>query len=202
MNSKKYDRIKRCMDISILCLVLVVVIPVSVCVYILLLSFYGHPVFFVQKRAGQYGKTFDIYKFRSMQPVSDSKSTDVKRMTRLGKWLRKTSFDELPQLWNVLKGDMSIVGPRPLYDFYVDRYNSTQKKRLNVKPGITGWAQVKGRNRLSWEEKFNYDNWYVENMSLWLDFKILILTAYVVVCMKDTTWNENIVMPEFMGGDE
>lgn len=152
----------------------------------------GRPVIFAQPRPGKDGQIFTFYKFRTMVP--DKRETegdqleydgtlppDVQRITPLGDFLRKTSLDEFPQLWNVLKGEMSLVGPRPLRVYYLNRYTPEQARRHNVKPGITGWVQVNGRNALDWEEKFKLDTWYVDNWSLWLDLKILFLTIFKVL---------------------
>ena len=151
----------------------------------------GRPVFFAQPRPGRDGKIFIFYKFRTMVPdprdkVADqpdyagSAPPDAQRIVPLGHFLRKTSLDELPQLWNVLKGEMSFVGPRPLRVYYLSRYSPVQARRHEVKPGITGWTQINGRNSLSWEEKFALDVWYVDNWSLWLDLKILFFTVFIV----------------------
>jgi len=137
----------------------------------------GSPVLFKQKRPGLNASPFIIYKFRTMRNEKDSEGNilpDAQRITSLGKVLRRCSLDELPELWNVLKGDMSLVGPRPLLVEYLDRYTPEQARRNEVKPGITGWAQVNGRNAITWEEKFKHDVWYVDNWNLWLDMKILI----------------------------
>lgn len=145
------------------------------------------PIFFRQGRVGKDGRIFRIYKFRSMEVGAEHKGAGVfveendSRITRVGKFLRHTSFDELPQLINVLKGEMSLVGPRPTLPYQVERYDARQKKRLTVKPGITGWAQVNGRNALTWPERIELDLWYVDNWSLWLDFKVLFMTFLVVL---------------------
>ena len=143
---------------------------------ILVFFIMGNPIFFCQQRPGINGKLFRLYKFRSMTNSLDQRNDllpDILRLTKLGKFLRSTSLDELPEFWNVLRGDMSIVGPRPLLKEYLLLYNSTQSRRHEVKPGITGWAQVNGRNAISWEKKFELDVWYVDNHSIWLDLKIL-----------------------------
>ena len=143
----------------------------------------GAPVFFRQQRPGKDGRPFEMIKLRSMLGTVDSKGEplpDDKRLTRLGKFLRSTSIDEFPALWNVIKGEMSLVGPRPLLMEYLPLYNDQQNQRHDVKPGITGWAQVNGRNAISWEDKFELDVWYVENRSLLLDLKILFLTVWKV----------------------
>lgn len=162
----------------------------------------GRPVLFRQVRPGLHGRPFCLYKFRTMTDDRDGSGkllADEQRLTRVGRWLRASSLDELPELWNVLKGDMSLVGPRPLLMEYLDRYTPEQARRHEVKPGITGWAQVNGRNALSWEEKFRLDVWYVDNWSLWLDLKILFMT-FVRVLRRDGISAEGCAtMPEFMG---
>ena len=158
----------------------------------------GSPVLFRQVRPGMCGRRFVIYKFRTMTNERDKDGNllpDGERLTRLGRFLRKTSMDELPELFNVIKGDMSIVGPRPLLMQYLDRYTSDQARRHEVKPGITGWAQVNGRNALTWEEKFDYDVYYVENHSLWLDIKILFLTIVQVLFAKGISPSDQEIMP-------
>ena len=162
----------------------------------------GAPVLFKQMRPGIHGKPFIMYKFRSMTDQRDINGAllpDADRITRLGSFLRKSSLDELPELINVLKGDMSLVGPRPLLMQYLKRYTFQQAKRHNVKPGITGWAQVNGRNSISWEDKFKKDVWYVENQTFWLDMKILFLTL-VQVYKRDGIHQEgHVTAEEFMG---
>jgi lipopolysaccharide/colanic/teichoic acid biosynthesis glycosyltransferase len=162
----------------------------------------GSPVIFRQKRGGFANTSFDFYKFRTMTDQRDSAGNllpDADRLTPLGAWLRKTSLDELPQLWNVVRGDMSLVGPRPLLDKYLCRYDATQRRRHDVRPGITGWAQVNGRNSLSWPEKFALDVWYVENRSLKLDFQILWRTLVVMLRRDGVNHASSATMPEFLG---
>jgi undecaprenyl phosphate N,N'-diacetylbacillosamine 1-phosphate transferase len=162
----------------------------------------GKPVLFRQKRPGKDGKVFEIYKFRTMTDERDEKGAllpDEERLSGIGKLMRSTSLDELPQLFNVLKGDMSFVGPRPLLVEYLPLYNEREQKRHHVKPGITGWAQVNGRNAISWEEKFEYDVWYVEHRSFWLDMKILWLTFLKVVKRSDISSDRSITMGKFKG---
>lgn len=156
----------------------------------------GAPIFFKQERAGRGGRPFTILKFRTMRLGEGS---DLARTTRLGKFLRATSLDELPQLLNILKGDMALVGPRPLPSAYVPRYSKTQARRLEVRPGLTGWAQVNGRNALSWDEKFALDVWYVENQSLWLDIRILWKTLTTVFESRGINATTSETMPEFKG---
>lgn len=154
----------------------------------------GAPIFFKQERAGRGGRPFTILKFRTMR---QGEGTDLARTTKLGKFLRATSLDELPQLLNILKGDMALVGPRPLPTVYVPRYSKTQARRLEVLPGLTGWAQVNGRNALSWDEKFALDVWYVENQSLWLDIRILFKTLATVFTSHGINATASETMPEF-----
>ncbi|MDD2497428.1 MAG: sugar transferase [Desulfitobacteriaceae bacterium] len=165
----------------------------------------GKPVFYKQERPGLYGKPFYFYKFRTMIDAYDSDGNllpDEQRMTPFGRLLRKYSIDELPQLLNVIKGDMSFVGPRPLLMEYLPLYSPEQERRHEVRPGITGWAQVNGRNDISWEEKFKLDLWYVENKSLWLDLKILILTFIKVLRCEGINQKGHATMPEFRGNKE
>jgi len=165
----------------------VILSPIFLIITIIILFTMGFPIIFRQKRPGYHNRIFTIYKFRTMQNVKDGKGktlSDQERLTKLGKFLRSTSLDELPELWNVLKGDMSLVGPRPLLVEYLDLYSPEQARRHNVLPGITGWAQVNGRNSLTWQEKFAYDVWYVDNWSLWLDVKILFQTLWKVVARE------------------
>ena len=164
----------------------------------------GRPVLFRQSRAGRGGRPFLLYKFRTMADARDSAGAllpDSERLTRLGRFLRRTSLDELPQLWNVLKGEMSLVGPRPLHARYVDRYTPEQRRRLEVKPGVTGWAQIHGRNELTWERKFELDVWYVENRSLWLDLRILAATFGKVLGRDRSGISQSghATMPEYLG---
>lgn len=163
---------------------------------------HGAPVLFKQQRPGRRGEVFTLYKFRTM---ADARSADgrllpdAERLTSFGQLLRSTSLDELPELWNVLRGDMSLVGPRPLLTEYLERYTPEQARRHEVRPGITGWAQVNGRNTTSWEERFAQDVWYVENRSLWLDLKIIIRTLLNVVRFEDISATGHATMPKFMG---
>ncbi len=162
----------------------------------------GRPIFFKQVRPGLYGKPFVLYKFRTMLDLRDQTGKmlpDERRLTSFGRWLRSTSLDELPVLFNVLKGDMSLVGPRPLLMEYLDRYTTEQARRHEVKPGITGWAQINGRNAISWEEKFALDVWYVDNWSLLLDFRIIFLTILKVLKHEGISADGHVTMPEFKG---
>lgn len=162
----------------------------------------GYPMIFAQPRPGKDGRIFTFYKFRTMTDERDPTGNllpDAQRLTALGQFLRKTSLDELPQLWNVLKGDMSFVGPRPLRVEYLDRYTPEQLRRHEVKPGITGWVQVNGRNTLSWEEKFKLDVWYIDHWSLGLDLKILFLTVLKVLQQQGISQQGYATMEEFKG---
>lgn len=166
--------------------------------------FLGPRVIFKQQRAGLYGKPFSIYKFRSLTDETDRDGrplSDEQRLTRFGSFIRRYSLDELPQLINVIKGDISLVGPRPLPTIYLPLYNAVQSRRHEVKPGITGWAQVNGRNAISWERKFELDVWYVDHRSLWLDLKILGLTAWSVVGKKGISAEGYINAPYFKGNN-
>ena len=198
----KRTMIKRLFDIVASFTVLIVMAPVMVVVAIIIAVKLGRPVLFRQQRPGVNGEPFEMIKFRTMTDTRDSKGEllpDERRLGGLGKFLRKTSLDEFPELWNVLKGDMSLVGPRPLLMRYLDRYTPEQARRHEVRPGITGWAQVNGRNALSWEEKFRYDVWYVDNRSFWLDLKILWRTVWNVLAGSDTSADGHATMPEFLG---
>jgi lipopolysaccharide/colanic/teichoic acid biosynthesis glycosyltransferase len=162
----------------------------------------GKPVLFRQTRIGYAERPFTFLKFRTMTDARDSRGSllpDAERLTALGRFLRTSSLDELPQLWNVLIGEMSLVGPRPLLPQYLTRYNTRQRRRHEAKPGITGWAQVHGRNALTWEEKFDFDVWYVEHSSLWLDVKILALTLLKVFRRDGISQQGHATMPEFTG---
>ena len=173
-------RVKRVLDFILSFVLLIVFLPVLLVIGLAVWFVMGRPIMFCQERPGYKGKIFKIYKFRTMRAASDKNkdvSLDAKRLTPLGIFLRRMSLDELPELFNVLKGDMSLVGPRPLLPQYLNRYSREQARRHDVKPGITGWAQVNGRNAISWEEKFKFDVWYVDNCSFWLDMKIIFLTV-------------------------
>jgi lipopolysaccharide/colanic/teichoic acid biosynthesis glycosyltransferase len=162
----------------------------------------GSPVLFKQVRPGKDGKPFEMVKFRTMRDAVDAEGNplpDSERLTPFGNWLRSTSLDELPELWNVLKGDMSLVGPRPLLMEYLPLYSKEQYRRHEVRPGVTGWAQVNGRNALSWDEKFKLDVWYVENRSFWLDIKILLLTVKKVLVRDGISAEGQVTMERFYG---
>ena len=176
--------------------------PIYIVVSLLIFFKMGSPILFRQKRPGYKEKIFGIYKFRTMTNEKDANGNllpDDKRLVGIGKFIRSTSLDELPQLFNVLKGEMSFVGPRPLLEEYLPLYNEKQKRRHDVKPGITGWAQVNGRNAISWDQKFDYDVWYVDNQSFWLDIKILWLTFLKVVKRSDISSSTSSTMEKFTG---
>ncbi|MFY9085540.1 undecaprenyl phosphate N,N'-diacetylbacillosamine 1-phosphate transferase [Aliarcobacter cryaerophilus] len=176
--------------------------PIYIVVSLLIFFKMGSPILFRQKRPGYKEKIFGIYKFRTMTNDKDKFGNllpDEQRLVGIGKFIRSTSLDELPQLFNVLKGEMSFVGPRPLLVEYLPLYNQKQKRRHDVKPGITGWAQVNGRNAISWEQKFDYDVWYVDNQSFWLDMKILWLTFLKVVKRSDISSSTSSTMEKFTG---
>ncbi|ELA9458839.1 sugar transferase [Vibrio alginolyticus] len=193
---------KRLLDIILTLSALFLLFPVIVITALLIYFKLGTPILFTQKRPGLNGKVFNMYKFRSMTNESDDKGNllpNEKRKTKFGNKLRSTSLDELPGLFNVLKGDMSLVGPRPLLVEYLPLYDEEQARRHEVRPGITGWAQVNGRNAISWNEKFKLDVWYVDNQSLWLDIKILLLTVKKVLFKEGINASESITMDKFHG---
>ncbi|PCI88896.1 MAG: sugar transferase [Hyphomicrobiales bacterium] len=193
---------KRLFDIILSILTLLVFSPILIIVAIAVRKKLGSPILFSQNRPGLNGKIFKMYKFRSMTDAIDENGqplSDNQRLTSFGKKLRSTSLDELPALWNVLMGDVSLVGPRPLLVEYLPLYNDTQARRHDVKPGITGWAQVNGRNAISWEQKFKYDVWYVDNQSFLLDFKILFLTIKKVILRADISASDEVTTQYFKG---
>ena len=192
---------KRFIDLLLVVLTLPLWLPLFFLVAILVFIVEGRPVFFTQERAGLKGKTFVLFKFRSMRKETGDKEedTDEKRLTRFGQFLRKTSLDELPQLFNVLGGSMSLVGPRPLPVRYLPRYSKEQARRHEVRPGITGWAQVNGRNTLDWNTKFECDVWYVDNHSLFLDIKIMFMTFSSVLRKDGISAENSVTMTEFSG---
>lgn len=194
--------VKRFFDICVALIGLVLALPLLAVLALAIRVRLGGPVFFKQERPGKNGKPFRMVKFRTMLHLTDGEGNplpDDQRMTKLGKLLRATSLDELPELWNVLKGDMSLVGPRPLLMDYLPLYSAEQFRRHEVRPGITGWAQVNGRNTLSWEERFKLDVWYVDNQSFWLDLKILILTVRKVLIREGISKEGEATMSRFKG---
>lgn len=194
--------IKRLIDIIVSLMGIILLSPIFVLLFFLIKSKLGSPVLFKQERPGMNGKIFTMYKFRSMTDACDEEGVplpDDVRLTSFGKLLRKTSLDELPELFNIFKGDMSLVGPRPLLVRYLDRYTPEQARRHDVRPGLTGWAQINGRNAISWEEKFELDVWYVDNWSLWLDIKIFFMTFAKVFKSEGISSDTSVTMQEFMG---
>lgn len=193
---------KRILDLVISILCILILSPVMLVLVFLVGIKYGFPIIFHQKRPGYRGKPFWIYKFRTMTDAYDENDNllpDSKRLTRLGSFLRSTSLDELPELFNVLKGDMSIVGPRPLLMQYLERYSPEQARRHDVLPGLTGWAQINGRNALTWEEKFKLDIWYVDHWSFGLDMKILLISVIKVLRREGINQPGQATAEEFMG---
>ena len=193
---------KRAFDLLVASVALFVLSPLLLIVALLVLIDVGRPILFRQQRPGLEGKPFELIKFRTMRRASamgNGVESDALRLTRVGRWLRALSLDELPELWNVLKGEMSLVGPRPLLMQYLDRYTPEQARRHDVRPGLTGWAQVNGRNALSWEEKFALDVWYVDHRSFALDLKILLLTLARLVRPQGISGEGAATMSEFMG---
>lgn len=181
---------------------LIILSPLIAAVALLISLSMGRPIFFRQRRPGLHGRAFGLLKFRTMTAASSPDGRllpDGERLTRTGRFLRSTSLDELPGLWNVLTGEMSLVGPRPLLMVYLDRYTPQQARRHEVKPGITGWAQVNGRNAIGWDEKFALDIWYVDHHSLWLDIRILAATVMRVIRREGVNSAEAATMPEFLG---
>jgi len=194
--------IKRIFDITLTLIGALFLFPVFLLTALMVKIKLEAPLFFKQVRPGLNGNLFNMYKFRSMTNECDKDGnllTDEVRLTKFGKFLRSTSLDELPGLWNVLKGDMSLVGPRPLLVEYLPLYSEKQSRRHEVRPGITGWAQVNGRNAISWDEKFDLDVWYVDNQSFWLDIKILWLTVQKVISRDGISAKNQVTMPKFKG---
>ncbi len=194
--------LKRLLDLGVSLIFLSLFFPVYLVIAIMVRKKIGSPVLFRQERAGLNGKPFTIYKFRTMTEQKDEKGNllpDEKRLVPFGLFLRRTSLDEIPEFFNVLKGEMSLVGPRPLLVEYMERYSPEQKRRHLVKPGITGWAQVNGRNNISWEEKFEYDLWYVDNWNVLVDLKILFITVLKVFKREGINAEGYATMPEFKG---
>ena len=194
--------LKRLLDIVIASIALVILSPLYIFVAYKVKKNLGSPVLFRQVRPGLNGIPFEMIKFRTMKDAVDIQGNplpDYERLTPFGKMLRSTSLDEMPELWNVIKGDMSIVGPRPLLMEYLPLYNNEQAKRHNVRPGMTGHAQVNGRNAIGWDEKFKLDTWYVENQSVWLDFKIMLKTVKKVIAKDDINEAGEATMTKFTG---
>lgn len=197
--------VKRLFDILVsFCCLIVLAIPLLFLVLLVRLNL-GSPVFFVQSRPGVNGEAFDLIKFRTMRNDYDSSGEllpDGKRITRFGAFLRESSLDEVPELWNVLRGEMSVVGPRPLLMEYLPLYSTAQRRRHEVRPGITGWAQVNGRNAISWEEKFAFDLWYVDNQSLWVDLRIIFATVKRVLSREGVSAYGETTVRKFTGNEK
>lgn len=194
--------IKRFIDVTIALVVGLLALPLLAVLFVLVRIKLGSPVLFTQVRPGMHGKPFRMLKFRTMTNMTDSFGNllpDAERLTTFGKFLRSTSLDELPELWNVLKGDMSLVGPRPLLMEYLPLYSEEQARRHQVRPGVTGWAQVNGRNAINWEEKFKLDVWYVDHQSFWLDVQILWLTVLKVIMREGVSAQGEATMSKFTG---
>ena len=194
--------LKRLLDIIIASIALILLSPLYAFVAYKVRKNLGSPVLFRQVRPGLHGKPFEMIKFRTMKDAVDEQGNplpDSERLTPFGQMLRSTSLDEMPELWNVIKGDMSIVGPRPLLMEYLPLYSPEQAKRHDVRPGMTGHAQVNGRNAIGWEEKFKLDTWYVENRSIWLDFKIMFKTVHKVLAKEDISAEGEATMTKFTG---
>ena len=202
MHCSRIALLKRLLDIVVASALLLVLAPLLIVVALIVRLALGRPVFLRQRRPGLRGAPFELLKFRTMSNAVDDRGKllpDEQRLSSVGRLLRQMSLDELPELIDVIKGDMSLVGPRPLLMQYLDRYTPAQSRRHEVRPGITGWAQVKGRNSLSWEDRFALDVWYVDHRSLWLDLKILMLTAWKVVRREGISQPGQATMREFMG---
>lgn len=200
--SERESMLKRMFDFVVALAALLVVLPFLLLLALLISVLLGAPVLFRQERPGLHGHTFAMIKFRTMTDTRDTMGRllpDAERLTNFGRLLRSTSLDELPELWNVLIGEMSLVGPRPLLIEYLPLYTHNQMRRHELRPGITGWAQINGRNALSWEEKFELDLWYVENQSFWLDLQIIIKTVVKVVSRSGVSANGDATMPRFKG---
>jgi lipopolysaccharide/colanic/teichoic acid biosynthesis glycosyltransferase len=197
---------KRLLDLALTIPALILLSPLYALLALLVRFKLGSPILFRQQRPGLHGQPFTIYKFRTMTEARDTQGNlmpDKDRLTRFGQFLRGTSLDELPELFNVLKGEMSLVGPRPLFMLYLDRYTPEQMRRHEVKPGITGWAQVNGRNALTWERKFDLDVWYVDHLSLWLDLKIIFITVWKILKREGIIQEGfSVSAPVFMGTAE
>ena len=196
---------KRAVDLIVAIPMALAFAPVIVVIYLVLRLRVGRPVLFVQRRIGLHGKIFALYKFRTMRDTRDGAGellSDEVRLTKLGRWLRRTSLDELPQLWNVLKGDMSIIGPRPLLPEYLTLYTPFESRRHAVLPGMSGWAQIHGRNSLSWDEQFCLDVWYVNHLSFRLDIQILLFTVRAVLMRKGVEPEISVTKPLFRGSQK
>jgi sugar transferase EpsL len=196
---------KRMLDVTVSLVSLVVLSPVLLLIAVYIASHFGKPVLFKQTRPGLFGRPFQMVKFRTMRDSHDVHGNplpDAERLTSFGRKLRASSLDELPELWNVLKGEMSLVGPRPLLMEYLPLYSPEQARRHQVRPGITGWAQVNGRNAIDWDQKFALDLWYVDHRSLWLDLKIICMTFAKVFVREGISAEGEATMPKFTGNEQ
>lgn len=196
---------KRIFDFIVASAMLLLLSPLLLIIAILVKIKLGTPVLFRQERAGMHGLPFQMLKFRTMTDQRDITGRllpDENRLSPFGRWLRSTSIDEIPSLWNIVRGDMSLIGPRPLLMEYLPRYSQDQARRHDVKPGLTGWAQINGRNSINWDNKFALDVWYVDNRSFWLDFKILLLTTIKVLRREGINTRTDSAMPVFMGSQQ
>jgi sugar transferase EpsL len=196
---------KRLLDIIVSLVLLFILAPLLFVIALIVKINLGGPVLFCQKRPGRMGMPFNMFKFRTMSNETDNLGgllPDTQRITRFGQWLRSSSLDELPELWNVLKGEMSLVGPRPLLMEYLSLYNAHQMRRHEVRPGITGWAQINGRNNLTWNDKFDLDIWYVDNHSVLLDFKVCFLTIKKVILKEGISFKDHVTTEKFMGNNK
>ena len=203
-SGRPYDRFKRGIDVILTLIGLVLLAPAFALLAWRIRREFGRPVLFRQRRPGQHGEIFTLYKFRTMTDARDERGVllpDEQRLTRFGSFLRSTSLDELPEMVNVLRGDMSLVGPRPLLVEYLDLYTPEQARRHEVRPGLTGWAQVNGRNDMSWDDKLALDVWYVDHRSLWLDVRILLRTLWVMVRREGVTLRGHATTVRFRGTD-
>jgi sugar transferase EpsL len=193
---------KRILDVVVAAVALVVALPVMAVIAFVILATMGRPILFRQTRPGLHAKPFCFIKFRTMRPArsgTEQPADDAARVTPVGRWLRRYSLDELPQLFSVIKGDLSLVGPRPLLPEYLPLYSERQARRHDVRPGITGWAQVNGRNSLTWKERLDLDVWYVEHQSLWLDLRILLRTVVAVFGSANRKYDGSVAMEKFRG---
>lgn len=196
---------KRALDLALTIVGGAILLPFLLLIALAVYLTMGRPVLFCQRRPGLRGEPFELYKFRTMREIKDEQGRllpDSERLTRFGRFLRSLSMDELPELWNVLRGEMSLVGPRPLLMQYLERYTPEQARRHEVLPGITGWAQINGRNALTWEDKFRFDVWYVDNRTLWLDIKILFITLWKAIKREGISQQGHATAEEFMGNAE
>ncbi|MGD2058464.1 MAG: sugar transferase [Anaerolineales bacterium] len=196
---------KRILDLMLTIVGGVILLPFMLLIALAVFLSMGRPVLFRQTRPGLRGQPFELYKFRTMRETRDEQGRllpDSERLTGIGRFLRSLSLDELPELWNVLRGEMSLVGPRPLLMQYIERYTPQQARRHEVLPGITGWAQINGRNALTWEDKFRFDVWYVENRTVWLDLKILFITLWKTIKREGISQQGHATAEEFMGSSE